>query len=74
MKMNNFFHKVGENKGSTLTEYAVILGLIALVAWGAVSSLGVDAANVFSFLGSGAASGGAAANPKGLKAIDKLGT
>ncbi|MEI8295927.1 MAG: Flp family type IVb pilin [Alphaproteobacteria bacterium] len=71
MKTNKYL--LNNRKGSTLTEYAVILGLVALVAWGAISTLGVNATNVFSFLSAGATSA-AVANPTGLKAVAKLGT
>ena len=51
MKTNKGFLRT--QKGSTLTEYAVILGLIALVGWGAISALGTNAASIFNFIGKG---------------------
>ncbi|MEI8295377.1 MAG: hypothetical protein WCG04_02495 [Alphaproteobacteria bacterium] len=70
MKLNEYLAKA--TKGSTLTEYAVILGLIALVGWGAISALGVDTANVFSFLSAGKTSA-QTENTKGLGNIKSLG-
>ncbi|MEI8295376.1 MAG: hypothetical protein WCG04_02490 [Alphaproteobacteria bacterium] len=55
MKVNEGFIKAKKSRsseGSTLTEYAIILGLISLISWGAISALGIEIANLFNMLGS----------------------